>query len=198
MDYTGRIEVIFGPMFSGKSTELQRKIRRYQIAEKRCLIINFAQDNRYCSDNTCVTHDLIKVDAFKVHKLSDADAIVNEHEIIGVDEGQFFEDLIEKVDEWANKGKIVIIAALDATFQRMPFNNVCNLLAIAEDVKKLHSVCNNCKRKGAFTKRITNSDELEVIGGLEAYKPVCRFCFYQGNAEKYRTRSDITDDGDEL
>ena len=192
MSFTGRIEAIFGPMFSGKSTELQRKIRRYIIADKRCLVINYAKDDRYSVEDACVTHDMVKIDAVKVNALQDAEELVKEHDIIGIDEGQFFDDLVEKADEWANRGKIVIVAALDATFQRKPFNRACELLAIAEDVKKLHSVCAVCKRKGAFTKRTTADSQLEVIGGLEAYKPVCRACYYKAKDPTDCKQSDMT------
>ena len=184
MNFKGKIDVIFGPMFSGKSTELQRKMKRYLIAEKKCLIINYAKDNRYSNENVVSTHDKQTMKASKFNKLSDADDIVESYEIIGIDEGQFFDDLVEKAEEWANMGKVVIIAALDATFQRKPFNRVCELVAIAENVKKLHSVCNICKKKGSFTQRVSGDSQIELVGGVDIYKSVCRKCYYADEITK--------------
>ena len=201
MNFKGKIDVIFGPMFSGKSTELQRKMKRYLIAEKKCLIINYAKDNRYSKENVVSTHDKQTMKASKFTLLSEAEHMVDDYDIIGVDEGQFFEDLVEKAEEWANRGKVVIIAALDATFQRKPFNRVCELVAIAENVKKLHSVCNTCKKKGSFTQRVSGGSEIELVGGVDIYKSVCRKCFYADKTTKKQinitSTSNLTDVSEE-
>lgn len=123
----GHIEVIFGPMFSGKSSELQRRVKRHQIAKKNCLIINYINDNRYTSDEYAATHDKLFMKCKKAKTLKDIDSSVEFIDVIAIDEGQFFEDVVEYADRWANEGKIVIVAALDATFQRKEFGNVCKL-----------------------------------------------------------------------
>ena len=165
-------------MFSGKSTELQRKIKRYQHANKKCLVINYIKDNRYSSEDVASTHDLVMIPAKKMHHLSDlSDAKALEYDVIGIDEGQFFDDLITTVDRWANYGIIIIIAALDSTFQRKGFGSVPELIAISENVKKLSSICTECNNKASFTKRLSKDTDVEVVGGSEIYKPVCRNCF---------------------
>ena len=185
---SGHIEAIFGPMFSGKSTELQRKIRRYRFANKRCLVLNFHLDNRYSIEEVAVTHDKNMIDARKLQQLGDlTDEEIANHDVIAIDEGQFFVDLVEKAEEWANKGKIVIVAALDATFERRPFGNVCDLLAISEIVEKLSSICVLCGNNGHFTQRTSNSMDLKVVGGLEMYRPVCRTCFVRTEPQMHHS-----------
>ena len=173
------IESIFGPMFSGKTSELMRKINRHRLAKKKCLVINFKMDDRYSTEEKIVSHDQIMIDAMKVKTLNDIpQKLIDSSEVIGIDEAQFFRNLIDKAQEWANQGKIVIIAALDCTFQMKPFNKVTDLLAISEHVKKLSAVCMDCGKNAFFTKRITSEMGVELIGGLDIYKPVCRACFY--------------------
>lgn len=161
MNYEGRIEVVFGPMFSGKSSELIRRVKRHQIAKKECLVLNYSKDNRYSNEDACVTHDQNMLKAIKTNLLQQVDNLIASADVIAIDEGQFFEDLVEYADKWANLGKIVIIAALDATFQMKPFGNICELLPLAENVKKLSAVCLDCGEKAAFTRRVTNDKEIE-------------------------------------
>ena len=99
-------------------------------------------------------------------------------EVIGIDEGQFFDDVCEFSEEMANNGKVVLISALDGTFERKTFGNILNLIPMAEKVEKLDAVCMDCKNSASFTKRITSSKEIELIGGSDVYKPVCRRCFH--------------------
>ena len=180
------IESIFGPMFAGKTSELMRKIKRHQLAQKKCLVINYHADSRYTSESKVISHDKISIDAIKVKSLSDITSKQTDLvEVIGIDEGQFFPDLIEKSETWANSGKIVIIAALDCTYQKKPFNNVTDLLAISEKVTKLSAVCMDCGKDAAFTKRITDEGQIELIGGLDKYKPVCRRCFHNSKSVSY-------------
>ena len=191
MEYTGSISVIYGPMFSGKTTELLRRIRRHQIAERKCLLISYKNDNRYTEESKAFTHDKIEMDASKVGLLCDVDGLVDEYEVIGIDEGQFFDDLLEKTEEWANKGKTVIVAALDADFNRKPFKEVCQLLPLAEKVKKLNSVCFFCNQKASFTKKTKgDKNQLVEIGGKDVYQPACRKCFYTGKQLKSNNSHD--------
>ena len=99
------------------------------------------------------------------------------HDVVAIDEGQFFPDIVEISEKLANEGIVVIIAALDGTFQRKPFGNILNLVPLAEIVTKLSAVCIDCGKEAAFTRRMIDSLEVELIGGEETYKPVCRACF---------------------
>merc|ERR1711959_522658 len=107
-------------MFSGKSTELMRRIRRYKIAKRNCVVIKYRADTRY-SVEKAVTHDQISCDAVPCSKLEEADDIAEKFDVIGIDEGQFFNDIFPFCDKWTSEGKIVVVAALDGTFQRKPF-----------------------------------------------------------------------------
>eukprot|EP00698_Gefionella_okellyi_P022423 TRINITY_DN7430_c0_g1_i2.p1 TRINITY_DN7430_c0_g1~~TRINITY_DN7430_c0_g1_i2.p1 ORF type:complete len:150 (+),score=31.34 TRINITY_DN7430_c0_g1_i2:263-712(+) len=103
---------------------------------------------------------------------------VDDYDCIGIDEGQFFPDIVDWAEEQANKGKAVIVAALDGTFQRKPFGSVLDLIPLAEAVTKLTAVCINCHQPAAFSKRIGSETAVEVIGGAEKYVSVCRACFH--------------------
>ena len=132
----GKIHSIFGPMFSGKSSELFRKVNRYQIANKRCLVINYIKDNRYSTEDVAATHDKRLLAARKLKSLAEiSDKEAASFDVIGIDEGQFFEDLVEVCVRWANLGVTVIVAALDSTFEKKSFGPVPGLLAISENVK---------------------------------------------------------------
>lgn len=172
----GQIQVIFGPMFSGKSTELMRRVRRFQIAQYNCLVIKYAKDTRY-SDNGMATHDKNTMEAVPANCLADVRSLALKACVIGIDEGQFFPDTVEFCEEMANSGKTVIVAALDGTFQRKPFGNILNLIPLAESVVKLHAVCMQCYKEAAYTKRIGAEKEVEVIGGADKYQAVCRKCY---------------------
>ena len=173
----GQIQVILGPMFSGKSTELMRRIRRYQIANQECLVIKYAKDTRYSIENLS-THDQQSIPAIKATSLKNINN-VHQFSVIGVDEGQFFDDIVEFCEYMANLGKIVVVAALDGTFERKPFGAILNLIPLAENVIKLSAVCNTCFREAAFTKRTSEETEVEVIGGSDKYLAVCRRCYHK-------------------
>jgi len=179
----GSLQIIFGPMFSGKTTELLRRIRRYSIANKNCLVIKYKADTRY--DEECaVTHDLIKTLAFPCSQLSEASKIIDSYDVIGIDEGQFFSDIITFVDKWCNSGKIIVVAALDGTFQRKAFGSVLELVPMAEKVTKLNAVCMICYSTASFTHRMSTETAVEVIGGSDMYVAVCRRCYNDENCTK--------------
>lgn len=203
----GRIDLILGPMFSGKSTEMLRRIRRYTIAQKQCLVIKYARDTRYSVDKLA-THDRMLWDSFPACRLADVpDAMLAGVDVVGIDEGQFFPDLVEWCDEQVNKHRrMVVVAALDGTFQRKPFGRVlevrvfcfffllavifflfffvfpsqiscAQLVPFCDSVTKLLAVCMMCGDDAPFTARTTHEVEVEVIGGAEKYSAVCRKCF---------------------
>ncbi|XP_063040777.1 thymidine kinase, cytosolic [Engraulis encrasicolus] len=172
----GQIQVIFGPMFSGKSTELMRRVRRFQIAQYKCLVIKYAKDTRY-SEKGMATHDKNVMDAVPANCLNDLRSLALDACVIGIDEGQFFPDTVEFCEDMANRGKIIIVAALDGTFQRKPFGNILSLVPLAESVVKLSAVCMKCFKEAAYTKRLGAEKEVEVIGGADMYHAVCRGCY---------------------
>ncbi|KAM3145845.1 hypothetical protein pb186bvf_002140 [Paramecium bursaria] len=174
----GSITLIFGPMFSGKTSELMRLVKRFTIAERKVLVLNYANDCRYSDESVISTHDKTHFKAIKITQLSDIERQCTHYDVVAIDEGQFFQDIVTFSEKLANDGKIILIAALDGTFDRKPFNNILELVPLAEKVKKLNAVCWFCKQEiAAFTKRIVESQEIELIGGDEMYKPACRNCF---------------------
>lgn len=177
----GRIELIIGPMFSGKTTELMRRIRALTIAKKKAHVINYSKDLRYPgSDSSVVTHDGVSYPA-TLCGANDLENVVNScqsFDVIGIDEGHFFRNLFEVAELFANQGKIVIIAGLNSTFERKDFGDIPKLLSVADDMTFLHAICSICYNQAACSKRITKSTELELIGGSDKYEARCRHCFY--------------------
>ncbi|KAL0483902.1 thymidine kinase [Acrasis kona] len=184
--YNGNIQLIMGPMFAGKSTELLRRVKRYQIAKKKCLLIKYVRDDRFSKDSIA-THDNQKVVAIPTDILSKIGSTIYDYDVIAVDEGQFFPDLVEFCEKAANLGKIVIVSALDGTFQRKPFPVVIDLIPLCESVVKLNAVCMICQHDAAFSKRITNDTATEVIGGSDMYVAVCRRCYMTDNIHNKET-----------
>ncbi|XP_050702971.1 thymidine kinase, cytosolic-like [Eriocheir sinensis] len=174
----GQIQVIFGPMFSGKTTELMRRLRRYQLAAHSCLVIKYAADNRYDSAGM-VTHDKQIFPATSATSLEGLRDTAEAYTIIGIDEGQFFPDTVEFAEDMANRGKTVIVAALDGTFQRKGFGNILQLVPLAESVVKLSAVCTVCYQEAHYTKRTSAETALEVIGGSDKYIATCRKCYFR-------------------
>lgn len=174
----GYIQLIMGPMFSGKTTELLRRVKRFSIANYHCCLVKYERDDRYDKDNIS-THDNQIANGLCCSKLAEIYAQLMEFQVIGIDEGQFFPDLTEHCEKMANLGKIVIVAALDGTFQRKPFGSVLDIIPMAETVIKLKAVCMKCYGDAAFTKRTVDSEELELIGGADKYMAVCRACFHE-------------------
>ena len=136
---SSKLTLIIGPMFAGKSSELLRRIRRHRICGNTCLLIKYAKDNRYC-DNAIATHDNDKIEAISCNELSEVEHEADNFDIIGIDEGQFFTDIVNFSEGMANKGKVVIVAALNGTFERKSFGEVHKLLPLAEEIIKLTSI----------------------------------------------------------
>ncbi|XP_025892658.1 thymidine kinase, cytosolic isoform X1 [Nothoprocta perdicaria] len=202
----GQIQVIFGPMFSGKSTELMRRVRRFQLAQYRCLLVKYAKDTRYGTAGLS-THDRSTMEALPACLLQDVYQEALGSAVIGIDEGQFFPDIVEFCEMMANTGKTIIVAALDGTFQRKAFGSILNLVPLAESVVKLNAVCMECYREASYTKRLGAEREVtssccpragtsfgeppcraqlarspcqvEVIGGADKYHSVCRTCYFR-------------------
>lgn len=181
---SGQIQMILGPMFSGKSTELIRRLKRLQIAKYKCLTVKYSKDMRY-DPNDISTHDQVKLKAsIAVNELNPIREMAENYEVIGIDEGQFYPDISSFSEDMANAGKIVIIAALDGTFQRKPFENIVSMIPHCEKVEKLNAICMFCYGEAAYTKRTTNDTEIEVIGGSESYMAACRKCHLSSDPSK--------------
>lgn len=188
LPHSGRIEAIVGPMFSEKTTKLVSRLRRASLANQACVLVKARRDTRYGGADIVAAHSEIRqgstaaspecapIRVVAAERLSEVDA---REAVVGVDEGQFFPDLIERCELWAAQGRRVIVAALDANFRREPFGQVCELLARCEHFEKENGVCMVCKcRDSAFTRRRNDSTELVQIGGRELYESVCRQCYY--------------------
>jgi len=176
---SGRLELIIGNMFSGKSTELIRRINREKSINKKILVINYISDNRY-STNSIATHDNAKVLSLKLEKLSDISIdMINNFDSFFIDEGQFFSDLYKVVTSLVDiYDKHVVISGLDGDFTRSTFGQIISLIPICDKIDKLTAYCNTCKdgTPAPFTKKCkgNNSDAVIDIGGIEKYIPVCR------------------------
>lgn len=158
--------------------ELTRRIRRYTVAKLNCLVIKYDKDRRYSAEHMS-THDKTMLDALPCADLSEVPPErLDGVDVIGIDEGQFFAGLNTFCEAQANEGRIVIVAALDGTFQRQAFGGVCDLVPLAEKVDKLTAVCKVCAADAAFSKRMSADTAIEVIGGGELYWPVCRRCYF--------------------
>lgn len=171
------IEVILGPMFAGKTTELLRRVRRHIVAGCECILIKFVRDVRYDAKAVC-THDKVALDTVPASRLYDV-TDVDRFDVIGIDEGQFFEDIVPFCEEMANKGKVVIVAALDGTWQRRPFGSILGLVPLAQDVVKLKAVCMVCHKDAAFTHRKHPDNRTIAIGGADDYMAVCWTCYHK-------------------
>ena len=179
MNYTGKIHLILGPMYSGKTTELLRLYRRYYLAGKKCLLIKHKADTRYDSEYI-VTHDNQKYKAINTEKLRDIIQVkdVTEAEVLCIDEIQFYDDAAEVCDLLANYGKIVIASGLNGDFKREPFEQISLLLPKVDDLSFIRAICTHTGKEAPFSRRISNEKEVKVIGGSEKYVATSRLSYY--------------------
>jgi thymidine kinase len=177
----GWIEMICGPMFSGKSEELMRRLRRARIARKRVQVFKPTIDNRY-ADDEIVSHGEIRMKSEAVNTAGDIlRALDWRTQVVGVDEANFFgTDLIEVSRQLADSGKQVILAGLDTDFMGRPFSPVPDLLAHAESITKTLAICMRCGNPAKHTQRLVESDDLIVVGAAGMYEARCRRCFEPG------------------
>ncbi|MGB9665948.1 MAG: thymidine kinase [Candidatus Cryosericum sp.] len=180
--FSGRIEVIAGCMFSGKSEELIRRLKRAQIARQKVIALKSSLDDRYGLE-AITSHSGVRLDSAVVSSPADVLTIVEERhvEVVGIDEVQFFDSgIIEVAEYFATKGIRVILAGLDQDFRGEPFGPMPELLALAEDVTKLTAVCMVCGRPATRTQRIVNGrparydDPVVMVGAAESYEARCR------------------------
>jgi thymidine kinase len=174
----GWIEVLVGPMFSGKSEELIRRLRRAEIARQRVQIFKPVIDQRYAK-NGIASHSGLELDSELVTNGEEVFAKVSPRtEVVGIDEAQFLGDsVVESCVKLADLGKRVIVAGLDTDFMGRPFEPMPRLLAVAEEITKLLAICVRCGNPAVHTQRLVQSEELIVVGAANVYEARCRRCF---------------------
>ena len=181
-DNLGWIEVICGSMFSGKSEELIRRLRRAQIAKQRVPIIKPRFDTRF-SDDHIVSHSDMKIKSQLVARAADIPELVDSRtQVIGIDEAQFFDlELVGVCNRLADMGKRVIVAGLDQDYRGRPFDPMPQLLSIAEYITKTLAICVLCGAPANRTQRTVNSAERVLVGATDSYEARCRLCFEPPN-----------------
>ncbi len=177
----GWIEVVCGPMFSGKSEELIRRLRRAKIARKRVQVFKPVLDDRY-SITDIVSHDAQRLPS---ESITTAKEILTKldwrTQVVGIDESNFFgDDLVEISQQLADTGKQIIIAGLDTDYMGRPFHPMPNLLAVAESITKMLAICMRCGNPAKHTQRLVDSEALIVVGAAGMYEARCRRCFEPG------------------
>jgi len=180
----GWIEVVCGSMFSGKTEELIRRLNRARIAKLRVEIFKPGIDTRY-SDEDVVSHNANTISSIPVESAEQILFYATDVDVIGIDEAQFFDNnLCDVCIQLANQGIRVIVAGLDMDFMGKPFGPMPTLMAIAEDVTKVHAICMRCGSLAQFSYRKIVSDKLVVLGETESYEPLCRACYNKAMNEK--------------
>jgi thymidine kinase len=173
----GWIEVIAGSMFSGKTEELIRRLKRARIARQEVAIFKPAVDTRY-SVSEVVSHDSRAVESVIVRCAADILPLCEGVFVIGIDEAQFFDaGLVAVCSQLANEGRRVIVAGLDMDFRGQPFGPMPGLMAVAEYVTKVHAVCMRCGELANHSHRLSAQDALVVLGETDQYEPLCRACY---------------------
>ena len=185
---SGSVEVICGSMFSGKTEELIRRLRRAQFAGQKIAIFKPKVDVRYSEDNE-VSHDLKSVPSTAVSNPTEIFLMDSDVRVVGIDEAQFFDDtLIKVVQTLANRGVRVIVAGLDTDYLGQPFGPMPGLMAIAEEVQKVHAICVKCGNLANHSHRLTKDHNLVVLGEKDIYEPLCRDCFNKAIAAEKGSR----------
>ncbi len=161
-------------------------MRKYVYKAKKTIMVKYYADQRYSEKSEVVTHDLIKYDSINCKLLRNSFDTLKQYDVIGIDEGQFFADLVEVCEELALMGKIVLIAALNGDFRMEPFPVIQRIISKSDKIKLLKAYCFNCHKDAKFSLRIVQSNETVLIGAGEAYKPACREChvFFSKQREK--------------
>lgn len=184
----GWIEVISGSMFSGKTEELIRRLKRAKIAKQKVEIFKPEVDKRY-DDEDVISHDSNQIHSTPVPSSSNIPLLINDEEVVGIDEAQFFDmELVSVCNQLANQGIRVIVAGLDMDYKGNPFGPIPALMATAEYVTKVHAICVNCGNLANHSHRMAENDKLVMLGETESYEPLCRDCFSESNQKNKKNR----------
>lgn len=175
----GRIEVICGSMFSGKTEELIRRLKRAKFAKQRVEIFKPAIDTRY-SDVDVVSHEGQSISSTPIDSSASILLFSSEIDVVGIDEAQFFDaGLVDVCNQLANNGVRVIVAGLDMDFRGVPFGPMPALCAIADEVSKVHAICVKCGQLANYSHRTVKNDKQVMLGEMAEYEPLCRSCYLQ-------------------
>jgi thymidine kinase len=173
----GWIEVVAGSMFSGKTEELIRRLKRAKFAKQRVEIFKPQIDTRY-SEEEVVSHDANSIHSTPVSSSGNIFLLSSDVDVIGIDEAQFFDmGLTEVCNKLANQGVRVIVAGLDMDYRGVPFGPMPQLMACAEYVTKVHAICVKCGDLAQYTHRKSESEKLVLLGEMDIYEPLCRACY---------------------
>ncbi len=173
----GSIEVICGSMFSGKTEELMRRLRRAKIAGLRTEIFKPTIDTRYAQEEV-VSHDRNSIASTPIETAESLLLLASDVDVIGIDEAQFFDPrLPQVVEQLADQGIRVILAGLDMDFKRQPFGPMSTLCAIADSVDKIHAICIECGSWASYSYRLVSGQEQVMLGEANEYRPLCRTCY---------------------
>lgn len=187
----GRIEVVCGSMFSGKTEELIRRLKRAEFARQKVEIFKPAIDTRY-SDIEVVSHDKHSILSTPVDSSSSILLLSSDIEVVGIDEAQFFDEgIVEVCNELANRGVRVIVAGLDMDFKGMPFGPMPALCAIADDVTKVHAICVKCGALAYVSHRLVANEKRVMLGEQSEYEPLCRDCYRKAEEEDIRKGKEL-------
>lgn len=189
----GWIEVICGSMFSGKTEELIRRLKRAQIAQQKVEIFKPAIDTRY-DDELVTSHDQNQIRSTPVPAAANIPLLVNDCDVVGIDEAQFFDhEIVQVCNDLANQGIRVIVAGLDMDFKGNPFGPMPNLMATAEYVTKVHAVCTRTGNLAQYSFRTAAKDDLVMLGEKEAYEPLSRAAFFKEKQKAERKKAQKKD-----
>lgn len=173
----GRIEVVCGSMFSGKTEELIRRMKRAKFAKQKVEIFKPSLDTRY-SDVDVVSHDQHSIPSTPIDSSSTIALLSSDIDVVGIDEAQFLDDgVVDVCNDLANRGVRVIVAGLDMDFQGKPFGPMPALCAIADEVTKVHAICVNCGALAYISHRLVANDKRVLLGEQMEYEPLCRECY---------------------
>lgn len=177
----GTIEVVAGSMFSGKTEELIRRLKRAKIAKQKVEIFKPAVDIRY-SDTEVVSHDENSIHSTPVENSANILLLAGDVDVVGIDEAQFFDKgLIDVVAKLANNGIRVIAAGLDMDFKGVPFGPIPGLMAVADHITKVHAICVRCGNIAQFSHRLSEKEQVVLLGEKDIYEPLCRSCYREAN-----------------
>jgi len=184
----GWIEVICGSMFSGKTEELIRRIKRAQFANQKIEIYKPVVDSRY-DDQTVTSHDSNHIPSTSVTAATNIPILANDCQVVGIDEAQFFEDnIVEVCNDLANSGMRVIVAGLDMDYQGNPFGPMPALMATAEYVTKVHAICTQTGNLAQYSHRKSDQEDLVLLGEKDDYEPLSRAAFFKASAKRNQKR----------
>ena len=173
----GRIEVVCGSMFSGKTEELIRRMKRAKFAKQKVELFKPSIDTRY-SDEDVVSHDQNSIHSTPIESSGSLLLLASDIDVVGIDEAQFFDNgLVEVCNELANRGVRVIVAGLDMDFKGIPFGPIPALCAIADEVTKVHAICVRCGALAYVSHRLISNDRRVLLGEKDEYEPLCRECY---------------------